>query len=87
MTPFCGDSPEGEPCWWQGLGIKLLDGYTGGNLIQKPYNEWTRKELVAVATQFPCCQERVFFFLLHLAGARLPSTLLEKEGQSSAFFY
>lgn len=80
MTRFRRGSPEGKPCRWQGFEIKLLDGYNGGNLIQKPYNKWTKKELVAVATQFPCRQARVFLFLLHLAGLLIcPQHYLRKK--------
>lgn len=40
----------------------------------------TKKELVAVATQFPCRQARVFLFLLHLAGLLVcPQHYLRKK--------
>lgn len=58
VIPFCPGFPgrnlggELVANW----GIKLLDGCTGGSLIQKPYNEWTWKELVAVATRFPAAK-------------------------------
>lgn len=60
-------------------GIELLGVYTGGSQVQKPYNELTWEGARCRGNPIPLLSRAGFSFLLHLVGAPLPSTLLEKD--------
>lgn len=74
MTPFCPGLPRSD------LGGELVAHGDDQAARWVPRGrlgyEWTWKELVAVATRFPCRQERIFFFLPHLPGLLSPPHII-----------
>lgn len=66
-------------------GIKLLDVYTRGSQIQKPYNKWTWEGARCCGNPALPLLPRAGFLLSSAPGRSTSPTLLEKD--SSEFFY